>query len=87
MDRVGDSKNIQANYTIKEIEFIIPSETGMHFDQIENNTEKDQDELKFYEKFFFGLAGLSFQAYFCAIGVFTTVYLLNKAGLPPEKTT
>lgn len=89
MDRISDSNknSVQANYTIKEMEFIVPSVTRMHTEQIENNNQSDQDELKFYEKFSFGIAGLPFQAYFCAIGVFTTVYLLNKAGLPPEKTT
>ncbi|RNA28585.1 sodium-dependent lysophosphatidylcholine symporter 1-B-like, partial [Brachionus plicatilis] len=53
-------------------------------DYKETNNEND---LTRFQKVCFGLAGLPYQAYFCAIGVFTTVYLLNNAGLPPEKTT
>lgn len=87
MRKISDSTKSekQVNYKLKEIEIIEPSETVMPLESVKNNDE--ENDLKFFQKFFFGLAGLPFQAYFCAIGVFTTVYLLNKAGLPPEKTT
>jgi hypothetical protein len=44
-------------------------------------------ELTVFTKICFGLAGMCYQMYFCAIGVFATVFLLNSAGLPPKKNT
>lgn len=49
--------------------------------------EKERNELSLWQKICFGAAGLPYQLYFCAISVFTTVYLLNTANLPPSKTT
>lgn len=43
------------------------------------------DGISLFEKFSFGIAGMSFQIYFSAVGVFTSVFLLNVAKLPPEK--
>lgn len=44
-----------------------------------------QDGLSLFTKLCFSIAGLSYQIHFCALGVFTTVFLLNKANLPPSK--
>ncbi|RNA28597.1 sodium-dependent lysophosphatidylcholine symporter 1 [Brachionus plicatilis] len=89
MTKIKSSKKSdhQASYKIIDVELVIPSEAGKYLESSAKQIYSDQNEMKFYQRFFFGLAGLPFQVYFCAIGVFTTVYLLNKAGLPPEKTT
>ena len=44
-----------------------------------------KDGLSLFTKLCFSIAGLSYQIHFCALGVFTTVFLLNKANLPPSK--
>lgn len=48
---------------------------------------KDADRLSFFAKFCFAIAGLPYQMYFCAISVFTTVFLLEVAKIPPNQTT
>ena len=46
---------------------------------------KDQLEMSIWSKMCFGLAGAPYQMYFVTIGLFSTVYLLETAKLPPEK--
>lgn len=43
------------------------------------------DGISWFEKVCFAIAGMSFQIQFCALGVFSSVFLLNIAKLPPEK--
>jgi hypothetical protein len=44
------------------------------------------EPLPLISKLSFALAGLPYQMFFCAIGVFSNVFLLETAKLPPEKT-
>jgi Na+/melibiose symporter-like transporter len=48
---------------------------------------KENGELSFLSKVCFALPGLTYQMYFCAIGVFVTIFLLEKAKIGPEKVT
>lgn len=43
------------------------------------------DGVSFFKKFCFAIAGMSFQLHFCAIGVFASVFLLNRAKIPADK--
>ena len=46
---------------------------------------KDPSEMSIWSKVCFGLAGAPYQMFFVTIGLFSTVYLLETAKLPPEK--
>ncbi|CAF0803858.1 unnamed protein product [Brachionus calyciflorus] len=87
--------NLKQVESISDVQFKIADDERtleIKLDQSDKDLAKEdlndsKNELSFFEKICFGVAGLPYQAYFCAIGVFTTVYLLNNAGLPPKKTT
>ena len=44
-----------------------------------------KSRLKFLTKISFALAGMPYQMTFCAISIFTQIFLLETAQLPPEK--
>lgn len=48
---------------------------------------KPKKSLSTFTKICFASAGLPFQMYFCVISTFVTVFLLEKAKLPPYKST
>lgn len=48
---------------------------------------KPKSDLSLKAKLCFAAAGLPFQMYFCAISIFVTVFLLDRAKLSPEKST
>ena len=50
-------------------------------------TVKEEQELSFGSKICFGIAGLPYQLYYCAISVFATVFLLEVAKMPPVKSS
>lgn len=83
-------KNIHKVKSISDVQFTLSDNDVNIINSslsYQNNKEiKNENDLTRFQKICFGIAGLPYQAYFCAIGVFTTVYLLNKAGLPPNKT-
>jgi Na+/melibiose symporter-like transporter len=55
-------------------------------DLLSNSNIIDNEPLPLISKISFSLAGIPFRMVFCAIGVFTNVFLLETAKLPPEKT-
>lgn len=58
--------------------------TKNELDNPKNSANKN-DGLSLFHKLCFAVAGMSYQLHFCALGVFTSVFLLNRANLPPEK--
>jgi Na+/melibiose symporter-like transporter len=54
-------------------------------DLLSNKNIVENDALPFISKISFALAGVPFRMVFCAIGVFTNVFLLEVAKLSPEK--
>ena len=52
---------------------------------IEEPVQK-KNEMSTFSKICFGFAGAPYQMIFVTVGIFTTVYLLERARLPPEKT-
>jgi len=49
-------------------------------------SETTIEPLPLISKLSFALAGMPYQMFFCAIGVFSNVFLLETAKIPPEKT-
>ena len=45
----------------------------------------EKSRLKFLTKISFALAGMPYQMTFCAISIFTQIFLLETAELPPQK--
>ncbi len=67
-----------------------------HFDdlnKISSDNEKEnvniieQDKLSLMSKIIFAVAGAPYQMFFSALSVFSTVFLLEVANLPPSKTS
>lgn len=84
-------KNIKKIESVSDVQFSI-HDSDVNIINIKPSSKKNiettiENDLTRFQKICFGLAGLPYQAYFCAIGVFTTVFLLNNACLPPNKTT
>lgn len=50
-------------------------------------SKKEANGLSTFTKVCFAAAGLPYQVYFCVFAVFLTVFLLDKAHLPPAKST
>lgn len=48
---------------------------------------KVREEFSFWSKMCFAIAGAPYQMYFSALSVFSTVFLLEKAMVPPGKVT
>ena len=44
-----------------------------------------KNELSMFRKVCFAIAGMSFQVHFAAISVFSSVFLLDRVKLPPQK--
>lgn len=49
------------------------------------NTKIVKNELSMFRKVCFAIAGMSFQVHFAAISVFSSVFLLDRVKLPPQK--
>ena len=62
-----------------------------NFDNIKTNDNDNlsnaQNDLTLFTKLIFGIAGAPYQMFFSAISVFSTVFLLEVANLPPAKTS
>ena len=70
--------------------------TSRNFDNIKTHDNdylhnesnlNSHNELKLFTKLIFGIAGAPYQMFFSAISVFSTVFLLEVANLPPAKTS
>ena len=53
---------------------------------IKKNVLHERSDMTIWAKICFGLAGAPYQMLFVSIGLFSTVFLLETIGLPPEKT-
>ena len=53
----------------------------------DNKATDADDQLSLRSKLCFGIAGLPYQLYYCAISVFATVFLLEVAQIPPVKSS
>ena len=66
-----------------------------NIDRTKNNSLKEKpkttvakivkNELSMFRKACFAIAGMSFQVHFAAISVFSSVFLLDRVKLPPQK--
>jgi hypothetical protein len=61
-------------------------ESNNHPDKNEKtSSSSSKDGLTLLEKLSFAIVGMPFQMVFTALGIFSTVFLLDVAKLPPEK--
>lgn len=49
------------------------------------DTKIDNNEFSMFRKVCFAIAGMSFQVHFAALSVFSSVFLLDRVKLPPQK--
>lgn len=83
------SQKDSLNHEKVKIDF---STSSNQFNTQKKDKDKDEQlktkkEFSFWSKMCFGIAGAPYQMYFSAISVFTTVFLLEKAQVPPGKVT
>ena len=89
LKEVNSASNIKFTVNDSKLSGVNISKSELSFrEYLEDNKEiKDDNELTLFQKLCFAVAGLPYQVYFCVIGVFSTVYLLEYARLPPSKIT
>jgi Na+/melibiose symporter-like transporter len=72
-------------YTLRKNDKLIESNTTINPNELNNEDRNNVEHLTSFTKICFASAALPYQMYFCAMNVFTTVFLLEAANLHPRK--